>query len=138
MVVLRWLGCALLLGLFVTGKTPASSQSGEQKEEAVSGPRWEYEVIKLDAARCANEGALSGAMNDVGRKGWELVNYEHLMLFPKELQGSMLIVPAATGPGKKNNPETTDSFKGDLTIKAPPNQNGDCRLLFKRPARPPQ
>lgn len=141
---MRLLGCALLL-MFFAGETvilnsqqekkavPAqSTQAGDQPSNA---PRWEYQVLKVDAATCSNESRLAALMNRGGHAGWELVNYERAAAFPKQLDGTMLIVPAATGPGKKNNPETTDSFKGDITLKSPVKDSSECRLVWKRETR---
>jgi hypothetical protein len=68
-----------------------------------------------------------------GQQGWELVNYERLSLsFPRDAEGTLLIKPAATGPGKLNNPQTVDSFQGTMTMKMAQGQPPECRLLFKR------
>lgn len=141
---LRLLGGALLLTLFAGGTVILNSQSREgaepseatrAQEQLSNAPRWEYQVIKVEAVTCSNESGLVALMNRAGRAGWELVNYERAAAFPKQLDGTMLIVPAATGPGKKNNPETTDSFKGDITLKSPVKDVSECRLLFKRQTR---
>jgi Domain of unknown function (DUF4177) len=131
-MLLRMLSCALLLTIVVAVKLPATPQSGQDREEPSTEPRWEYKVVKLDQNRCSNEQMMAEALNKIGQKGWELMSYDRLSSsFPKEADGTLLLKPAATGAGKLNNPQTVDSFEGTMNIKMPQGP-ADCRLLFKR------
>ncbi|HEY6306837.1 MAG TPA: hypothetical protein VI488_10325 [Candidatus Angelobacter sp.] len=130
---LRMLGCALLLVVVAAFKLPTPSQTGQDQEETTTEPRWEYKVVRLDQTHCTYEQPMATALNDIGRKGWELMSYERLSpAFPKEADGTILIKPAATGPGKLNNPQTVDSFQGTMNLKMAQSPQSECRLLFKR------
>jgi hypothetical protein len=100
---------------------------------AADRPRWEYKTINLDAIQCSDEGLVTKSLNAAGNDSWELVSYERLSnLFPRDAEGTLLIRPAATGPGKEHTPQTADSFQGTMTMKMAPMQPGACRFLFKR------
>lgn len=132
-MLLRMLGCSLLLILVAALEPPMTSHAGQDQEGPATEPRWEYKVIKLDPYRCSSEQGLAQTLNTTGQRGWELVSYERLSLsFPRDAEGTLLIKPAATGPGKLNNPQTVDSFQGTMTMKMVPGQPPECRLLFKR------
>lgn len=132
---LRLLGCVLLLTAFAAFKPSMTLLAGQEQNEPATEPRWEYKIVKLDSFRCTSEPALATELNTIGQKGWELVSYERLSLsFPKDAEGTLLIRPAATGPGKLNNPQTADSFQGTMTLKMGLGQQPECRVLFKRQA----
>lgn len=129
---LRLLGAALMLVALAFWKAPAISGSQEQKV-ASPGPRWEYKVIRLDSTRCSNEGGETTLFNEAGRDGWELVNYVVTAIsLPHDTEGSLLIRPAATGPGKQNNPQTADSFAGTMSLKMGQARADSCQAVFKR------
>jgi hypothetical protein len=141
----RLMGCALFLLALVTFKLPASSAPAEGEKPA-SPPKWEYKAITLEEPKCAQDRYITAALNAAGLEGWELVSYEHPLLpppFPEQAEGTMLIKPAATGPGKLNNPQTVDSFTGTMELKMAPNKTRrpahpqpPCRMLFKRQLKP--
>lgn len=118
----------LVLLAVAAWKTPVIS--GSQNPTTVpAGSRWEYRIIRLDSAQCSNESAL----NKAGREGWELVSYSPIALsFPQNAQGSLLIRPDATGPGKANNPPTADSFSGTINMKLATAHADACQAVFKR------
>lgn len=94
---------------------------------------WEYKVIRTEGNLCASEPAL----NNVGRQGWELVAYDRLSTpFPKDAEGSLLIMPAATGPNKDINPPTADSFQGKISMKMSDVPPAACLMVFKRQFHP--
>ena|SRR5260221_12998994 len=133
---LRMLGCALLLIIFTAFRPSMTSQTGPDQDEPATEPRWEYKVVKLEPLQCASEPALATALNTIGQKGWELVSYERFPVpFPKDAEGTLLIRPAATGPGKLNNPQTADSFEGTMSLKMGPVPRPECQALFKRQAK---
>ena len=104
---------------------PAPSQT--------NGVRWEYKVIRTDGNLCASEPAL----NNVGQQGWELVAYDRLSSpFPKDAEGSLLIMPAATGPNKDINPPTADSFQGKISMRMSEVPPAACLMVFKRQFHP--
>ena len=110
-------------------------QSSQAPEKPTLGPKWEYKALKLDASQCSVEALVANSLNVTGEEGWELVSYERLSnLFPKDAEGTLLIRPAAVGPGREHTPQTADSFQGTMTMKMAPMQPGACRFLFKRPA----
>jgi|SRR5947209_121619 len=123
---------AVLLLLGLRGlKSPATS--GQNPPNASTGPKWEYRIIRLDAPQCSNESAL----NRAGQEGWELVSYNTTAIsFPQDAQGSLLLKPAATGPGAQNNPPTADSFTGTMNVKMSPARAEACQAVFKRQVRP--
>jgi hypothetical protein len=132
----RLLVASLLLGALALLKGsmpfPASAQAPEKQ---MIGPRWEYKALKLDANQCSSEAEVSTSLTFAGAESWELVGYERLSVtFPKDAEGTLLIRPAATGPGREHSPQTADSFQGTVTMKMAPMQPGACRFLFKRPA----
>ena len=132
---LRLLAGSLLLGSFALMRGFMPFQAAQTPEKPTIAPRWEYKAIKLDATQCSVEGLVANSLNASGDEGWELVSYERLSnLFPKEAEGTLLIRPAATGPGKEHTPQTADSFEGTMTMKMAPMQPGACRFLFKRMA----
>ncbi len=136
---LRILVCLLLVFTVVALRPPLTPAAGQgQAEEAGTEPKWEYQVVTLDANRCGYEDIVSNALNSRGQKGWELVSYQQAPpQFPKEAGGEILIRPAATGPGKEVTPQVADSFQGTITMKINQAQPGACRLLLKRQFRPP-
>jgi len=102
-------------------------------------PRWEYRALRIDETSCLSEGEMSKGLTALGREGWELVAFDRpLPPFPKEAEGTLLIVPAATGPSKDVVPQTADSFQGNIAMKmVPPQQHvSSCMLLFKRQVYP--
>jgi len=132
---LRLLAGSLLLGSFALIRGLMPFQSTQATEKPPFGPKWEYKALKLDARECSVEGLVANSLNVIGEEGWELVSYERLSnLFPKDAEGTLLIRPAATGPGREHTPQTSDSFQGTMTMKMAPMQPGACRFLFKRPA----
>jgi len=132
---LRLLAGSLLLGSFALIRGLMPFQSSQATEKPPFGPKWEYKALKLDARECSVEGLVANSLNVIGEEGWELVSYERLSnLFPKDAEGTLLIRPAANGPGREHSPQTADSFQGTMTMKMAPMQPGACRFLFKRPA----
>ena len=94
---------------------------------------WEYKVIRTEGNLCASESAL----NNVGQQGWELVAYDRVSSpYPKDAEGSLLIMPAATGPNKDINPPTADSFQGKISMKMSDVPPAACLMVFKRPFHP--
>jgi len=147
-MALRLMGCALLLMMLAAFKVPASPARADAEQPAPP-PSWEYKVITLDGLRCAQDQAMTKTLNASGQEGWELMSYERPAPppFPEEAEGTLLIKPAATGPGRMNNPQTVDSFTGTMELKMgqaisrnrsrtrPQIQSQDqppCRMLFKR------
>lgn len=132
---LRLLAGSLLLGSFALIRGFMPFQPSQTTEKPTLGPKWEYKALKLDASQCSAEGWVANSLNAAGEEGWELVSYERLSnLFPKDAEGTLLIRPAASGPGREHSPQTADSFQGTMTMKMAPMQPGACRFLFKRPA----
>lgn len=129
---LRMVGSALLLVAFAAYRFPTASSAGQPAENP-TGTKWEYKVLRIEANSCLADELVTRSLNTVGEKGWDLVSYERLEFsFPKDAQGTMLIRPAATGPGKDSTPQTADSFQGTINIKMNQSQPGACRFLFKR------
>src|ERR1700743_2620548 len=126
--------CLLLIGMLaLTGLTPL--HSAQSPEKAAPHPRWEYKVLKLEARQCQFEEQMASALNSAGEEGWELMSYERLpAAFPRDAEGTLLIRPAATGPGREHTPQTADSFQGTIKMKMAEAQPGACRLLLKRQA----
>ena len=126
-----------LLVIFTASMTaPWQQPSGNP---AYYGPRWEYRALRLEEPSCLSEGDVTRAANVLGREGWELVAYDRpVPPFPNQAEGTLLIVPAATGPNKDVVPQTADSFQGNIDMKmVPPQQHtSGCMLLFKREAYP--
>ncbi len=128
---LRVLGCALLLIVFAAFRPSMTSQAEQGQEQRAAGPRWEYKVVKL-GTQCGSDQGLDGTLNLIGQEGWELVSIERPSSFPKDAEGTLLIKPASTGPGKLNNPQTADSFQGTMAIKMDPVPQALCHAVFKR------
>ena len=134
---LRLLSGSLLLVALAVFTYPLVSQNPQGTQNAAPLPKWEYKVVKIDANLCSNEPELSTSLNIIGQDGWELVSYERLLPpFPRDAEGSLLIRPAATGPGAQTQPQTADSFTGNITMRMGQTQPGSCRFLFKRQLRP--
>lgn len=138
---LRLLGCSLLLLSLAAFKVQTSRSA--QPETRTEILKWEYRVTRLEGGQCAAN--LNPTLASSGSEGWELVAFERLLLpaieFPSDAQGSLLIKPAATGPGRENVPQTADSFSGTIQMKMPapqhlPPQTIACQLIFKRPLPP--
>ena len=130
---LRLLAGSLLLGSFALIRGLVPFQSSPATEKPTLAPKWEYKALKLDANQCSAEGWVGNSLNAAGEEGWELVSYERLSnLLPKDAEGTLLIRPAASGPGREHSPQTADSFQGTMTMKMAAMQPGACRFLFKR------
>ena|SRR5215831_2915005 len=133
---LRLLGSALLLVAFAAFRIPAVSSAGQPAQGPTIVTKWEYKVLRIEANQCLVDEIVTRSMNTVGEEGWDLVNYERLEFsFPRDAQGTLLIRPAATGPGKDSTPQTADSFQGTINMRMTPTQPGACRFLFKRPRK---
>jgi hypothetical protein len=132
---LRVLGCLVLIFTVIALKPPLTPAAG-QGTQAASEPVWEYRVVPLDPSRCTSEEAMMATLNANGRQGWELVGYQAApLVFPRDVEGSILMRPAATGAGKDVTPQLADSFQGNINLKMPQQtQVGACRLVFKREA----
>jgi hypothetical protein len=132
---LRVLAGSLLLGSFALMRGFMPFQAAQSPQGQPVGPKWEYKALKLEANQCSVETQVTTSLNLAGEEGWELVGYERLSAtFPKDAEGTLLIRPAATGPGREHTPQTADSFQGTMTMKMAPIQLGACRFLFKRAA----
>ena len=133
---LRLLLGSLLLGsiALIRGFMPAAEQATDKPPVR---PKWEYKALRLEANQCAFESQIASALNSAGEEGWELVGYDRLAGFPTDANGTLLIRPAATGPGRDQIPQTADSFEGTMTIKMLSAQPGACRLVLKRQALAP-
>ena len=135
---LRLLGYSLFLIALAPFKIPMSAPVEQATENPAIIPRWEYKVLRFDAGQCSSEAALAGTLNSLGRESWELVAHERLSPpFPNDAQGTLLIRPAATGPGRSVEPQTADSFQGTITMKMGQAQPGGCLLVLKRQVLPP-
>ncbi|MFI5103741.1 MAG: hypothetical protein ACHP79_02350 [Terriglobales bacterium] len=138
----RLLSCLLLLVIVAAWKLPVSS--GGQEVKSPIENRWEYRVLKLDGNQCVMENVLSEHLNRLGQEGWELVSHvsheRTLTAFPTDAEGTLLITPAATGPGREHTPMTADSFEGTMHMTMaqaqPQTQPGPCLLILKRQSRP--
>jgi hypothetical protein len=140
---LRIVGCALLLILLAALQLPAF-QTRQDAPPTANAPAWEYKVQTLEWSRCVYDQSIVETLNTAGREGWELVRFERpeAPAFPKEAEGTLLLKPAATGPGRNNTPQTVDSFQGTITLKMgqtqpQPHLLPGCRLVFKRQLRSP-
>ncbi len=131
---LRLLAGALLLGSFAMIRAFMPVPTAQATEKQPVHPKWEYKAVKLEATQCVLENQLATALNFAGDEGWELVGYERWAGIPKDAEGTLLIRPAATGPGRDHTPQTADSFQGTMTMKMGQPQPAACRLLFKRQA----
>jgi hypothetical protein len=133
---LRLLGSALLLVAFAAFRFPAASSAGQPALDPTTWSKWEYKVLRMEPNQCVADEFVTRSLNTAGEDGWDLVNYERLeFAFPKDAQGTLLIRPAATGPGKDSTPQTADSFQGNINMRMTPSQPGACRFLFKRPRK---
>lgn len=127
-----YLSLLVLLVVFTASMAAPGPQSSNYP---ANWPRWEYRMLRLEGNWCLSENQVTGALNTLGQQGWELVTYEHpFPPFPRDAQGTLLIVPAATGPNKDVVPQTADSFQGKITMTMePPQQQGaGCSMLLKR------
>lgn len=130
----RWLFSLLVLA-FAAISNPVPLPAAQSGPSQKIVPRWEYKVLKLDEKECSVEKQVERVLNTNGEDGWELISYERLAAaIPRDADGTLLIRPAATGPGRANNPQTADSFQGTITMKMGQPQTGACRFLFKREA----
>lgn len=140
---LRLLGCSLLLAGIAAWMPKAVPYASQTKENTAGVTKWEYtkweyKVMRVPAGQCSGENDLNAALDANGRQGWEMVNFERITPppeFPKEAQGSLLMRPAATGPGSAVTPQTADSFQGTITMKMAPSDPPRpevCRVYFKR------
>jgi hypothetical protein len=132
----RVLGYSLLMVVIAACILPMIAPSQQPARTAITTLnefRWEYKVLRTDGNVCASEAAF----NSLGQQGWELVAQNHLVApVPKEAEGTLLIVPAATGPNKDVSPPTADSFQGKITMQMGELQPGTCMAVFKRPWHP--
>jgi len=127
---LRLLGCALLLVVLAAFKLPGRS-TGQEPSSSNQAIKWEYRELKFEGYQCAADN--TGSLNKLGHEGWELVSYAPLSVaFPKEAEGTLLIKPAATGPGREHTPQTADSFAGTMTMKMSQSHVDGCQMIFKR------
>ncbi len=95
----RLLGGALLLLAITAFKVPMISGGQEQKK--TDEIKWEYRTLTFEGRQCVVDNSAS--LNNLGHAGWELVSYLPTSIaFPKEADGTLLIRPAATGPGKEH------------------------------------
>jgi hypothetical protein len=110
----------------------------QSPENSAARRKWEYQVVKLDAAGCASETEVATSLNKQGQQGWELVSYERAVpSFPKDAEGTLVIAPSATGPSRGTTPPTADSFEGTIAMQMGEVQPGGCRMVFKREWRTP-
>ncbi|HEY6249874.1 MAG TPA: hypothetical protein VI685_07915 [Candidatus Angelobacter sp.] len=137
---LRVLMYLSLLALLVAFTASVAAPTQQASNNPAVGPRWEYKMLRLEGSSCLGETQVTGPLNILGQQGWELVTYERpLPQFPKDAEGTLLIKPAATGPGKEVNPQTADSFAGTITMKMGQiqQQTAGCSMLLKRQIYPP-
>ena len=130
---LRILCSLLLLAVFAAFRLPLTVARGQETEEQWSGPKWEYNAVRLDPSHCTNEVLLNATLNGWGIRGWELVSYEPLTPSFTNADGTILIRPAATGAGRDVSPQLADSFQGNINMRMGQPERPVCRLLFKRP-----
>jgi hypothetical protein len=117
----------------IIARTQQSAPGQRPAPAQVPTIMWEYKVIRTEGNLCASEPAL----NNVGQQGWELVAYDRVSSpFPKDAEGSLLIVPAATGANKDINPPTADSFQGKISMKMSEVPPAACLMVFKRQFHP--
>ena len=97
-MVLRILGCLLLVCTVVALRAPLAPAAGQGTQTAAE-PVWEYRVVNLDPRACASEEAMTATLNASGRQGWELVGFQAgPMQVPDSIGGTILMRPAATCP----------------------------------------
>ena len=130
---LRIVSSLLLLTLFAALRLPITSARGQEPEGRSNNAMWEYNVVRLDPSRCTSEEVLTSTLNQMGLKGWELVNYERLTPVFPNADGTILMRPAATGAGRDVSPQLADSFQGNINMRMGQPERPVCRLLFKRP-----
>jgi hypothetical protein len=130
---LRIFGSLLLLMLFAALRPPTTSAGRQEAEKPSSEGLWEYNVVRFDPSRCANEEVFTATLNTMGLKGWELVSYERLTPVFPNAEGNILMRPAATGAGRDVTPQLADSFQGTITMRMARAEIPYCRVLFKRP-----
>jgi hypothetical protein len=125
----RLLGSSFLLLVLAAFTLPMIAPSQQPSRTAVVEPRWEYKVVRTENSCAVSENGL----NTLGQQGWELVGFDRSApAFPKDAEGTLLIVPAATGPNKDITPQTADSFQGKLSIQMAEAPAGTCFSVFKR------
>lgn len=134
-----YLSLVVLLVLFTTSMTFPGPQGSDN---AVAGARWEYKMVRFEGSTCLNENQVTNTLNILGQSGWELVSQAYqppVPSFPREAEGTLLIVPASTQPAPEGVPPTADSFQGKITIKVEPapQQPVPCTMLLKREIYPP-
>ena len=133
---LRLLSGSLILAALAVFTYPLVSQNSQGTQYATPLPKWEYKVIRVETNLCSTENELTTSLNVIGLEGWEIVSYERLLPpFPRDAEGTLLIRPAATGHGAQTQPQTADSFTGNITMRMGQTQPGNCRFLFKRQLR---
>jgi hypothetical protein len=133
---LRLLSFSLVLVALAVFTRPLVSQNPQGTQNAPL-PKWEYKVVKIDSSLCSAEPELATSLNTIGQEGWELISYERFLpQFPRDADGTLLIRPAATGPGAQTTPQTADSFQGTIKMRMAEAQPGTCRFMFKRQAKP--
>jgi hypothetical protein len=130
---LRLLGSLLLLTVFAAFRLPMASAGRQEGEPPSNEALWEYNVVRFDPSRCANEEVFTATLNTMGLKGWELVSYERLTPVFPNAEGNILMRPAATGAGRDVTPQLADSFQGTITMRVARPEIPYCRVLFKRP-----
>ncbi len=130
----RLLAGLLLLGSFAVIRAFIPVPTAQVTQKQPIYPKWEYKALKLEANQCLYENQVAAALNYAGEEGWELVSYERLGGLFQDANGTLLIRPAATGPGRDHTPQTADSFQGTITMKMGQIQPGACRILLKREA----
>src|SRR5947199_10083179 len=96
---LRLLGCSLVL-IALGAFNLQTSRTAPPEKKPETPPKWEYNVVKLEANQCAS--GLGILLDTAGRDGWDLVTYERFApspvpLFPTEAQGTLLISPGGNG-----------------------------------------
>ncbi len=134
---LRTLGYSLLLFLIAAMAFSMKARTQQSPDQPQKRPRWEYQVISLDAGRCSSDGSVQTLLNSLGRQSWELVSYAFTPpAFPKDAEGTLLIAPAATGSSRDVNPPTADSFRGSINLKMDQSSPGGCRVIVKREVLP--
>jgi hypothetical protein len=129
----------LFLLVVFTASMTAPQQSSNN---AAHGPQWEYKMVRLEGPSCLNETQVTNSLNILGQYGWELVSHTYqppVPSFPKDAEGTLLIVPGATKPNPELVPPTADSFQGRISMKMEPTpqQPMTCIMLLKRQIYPP-
>lgn len=137
---LRQLAYLSLLLLLVTFTASMTAPVQQLAGSPVIVIRWEYKMLRLEGAACLSESDVTRPLNLLGQDSWELVTYERsIPPFPRQAEGTLLIKPAATGPARDVQPQTADSFEGNISMEmVQPQQQPTavCTMLLKRPVRP--